>query len=173
MRTNSDIKNLACDNGYGYVNTTSEASGYPKNIKTAIVGFRNWEEAKGFADKHGLHLVQLEGKRNGPDLWTGQENFLYEAPEVTCEDFGGIAQYYNFTPKEEIVNDMKSIMQDLDDLDDIYDLARMYRGIWNTIQDIGDNQAVFVIDDFVDDIFDRYPMKWEHDNLCHLVGAIE
>lgn len=64
----SDKYYIAEQNGLDVVCTTSEASGFPRNICHAIVGFDSIEEARELASENGMEVVSLS-KRDGHDLW--------------------------------------------------------------------------------------------------------
>ncbi len=171
-RTSNDIKQLASENGYDYVETTSELTGYPRNIEAAITGFENFDEAQDFADRNGLRLVLLT-KRDGWDLWTGRTNWIYEAPEVNYEDFGGINQYDKDTDEEDLVDDMKSLIDGMEDISSIKEVVEKYNDIWADVQGLGEGQMVVVFGNLSHEVYDRHPMSWNYDTHDYIIAAVE
>lgn len=62
------LENIAYEHGLELIETTSEASGYPRNLKKAIIGFDTFEEAQELADRYGLTVREFT-KRDGWQLW--------------------------------------------------------------------------------------------------------
>ena len=170
-RTSNDIKQLASKNGYDYVETTSELTGYPRDIEAAITGFENFDEAQDFADKNGLRLVLLT-KRNGWDFWTGRTNWLQEAPEVNYEDFGGIEQYDKDTDEDDLVDNMKSLIDGMDEMSSIKEVVEAYNDILSDVQELGEDQMVVVFENLSHEVYDRHPMSWNYDTHDYIIAAV-
>ena len=47
-----DFIDLAAQGGFELIETTSERSGYPLDLKKAIIGFDSMEEAREYAEQH-------------------------------------------------------------------------------------------------------------------------
>lgn len=119
-----DLREIAEENGLSYVTTTGKSSGYPSDLSTAIIGFKNFEEASEFAKENNLELVTLK-RRDGWDLWarTGTATHEYE---LSADDFGCDCVQIGPCTAEEFF--------DLACRSELFDLPEAY----NTLQDIAD-----------------------------------
>ena len=68
------------------VETTSQANGYPSNLKYAYIGFETFEQAEEFANKFNMELAILD-KHNGWQLWH-RGNTAWEAFHIDSNDYG-------------------------------------------------------------------------------------
>ena len=50
MKTTKDLREIAESNNLEVIETTSQANGYPSNLKDAIIGFESFEDAEKLAD---------------------------------------------------------------------------------------------------------------------------
>ena len=48
----NDFIDLAAQGGFELIETTPERSGYPRNLKWAIIGFDSMEEAREYANQY-------------------------------------------------------------------------------------------------------------------------
>lgn len=64
------------------IQTTSDANGYPTNLKPAYIGFETWAEAKKFAEEKDLALMCLSQKA-GWQVWH-REDSVYEPMTITA-----------------------------------------------------------------------------------------
>jgi hypothetical protein len=58
--------------GLDYISTTSEVSGYPKDVFGGIIGFESFEQAEKIVSKYpenDLKIISFE-RKDGQDLWT-------------------------------------------------------------------------------------------------------
>ena len=63
-----DFIDLAAQGGFELIETTSERSGYPLDLKKAIIGFDSMEEAREYAEQHDLS-IEIFHKRDGWNVW--------------------------------------------------------------------------------------------------------
>lgn len=68
------------------IQTTSDANGYPTNLKNGYIGFETWAEAKKFAEEKDLALMCLSQKA-GWQVWH-REDSVYEPMTITAADYG-------------------------------------------------------------------------------------
>lgn len=66
-----DFIDLAAQGGFELIETTSERSGYPLELKKAIIGFDSMEEAREYAEQHDLS-IEIFHKRDAGIFGIGQ-----------------------------------------------------------------------------------------------------
>ena len=59
---NTDILERAEGLGLTIVETTSEGNGYPSNLKRAVIGFENFDDAENFVKENGGEIIDLKRK---------------------------------------------------------------------------------------------------------------
>lgn len=71
MNTYEKFDNYSFDNGKAFeiVETTSSLSGYPENLRWALTGFAEWDEAEEAAKALDGEIISLR-RRDGQQLWT-------------------------------------------------------------------------------------------------------
>lgn len=74
------IESLAYNNDLEIVSTTSGTNGYPSNVKLALIGFKDIDQAKEIADAWELAIICLH-KRDGWNLWE-RGNEMYDSFET-------------------------------------------------------------------------------------------
>lgn len=121
------------------ISTTSETSGYPRNVEYALIGFDTFEEAESCAEKYGLTL-DLFMKKDGWDLWCRGNCMPSEELTVTEEDYGD--DYWMIGPdeKEEYINRMKENIQDTTDFEDIERIVSNAKEVLEEMEDLDDNE---------------------------------
>ena len=72
-----DFIDLAAQGGFELIETTSERSGYPLDLKKAIIGFDSMEEAREYAEQHDLS-IEIFHKRDGWNVWYRTGNRAYD-----------------------------------------------------------------------------------------------
>ena len=82
-----DFIDLAAQKGLDLIETTSERSGYPLDLKKAIIGFASFEEANELAQEHGLSIEVFQ-RRDGWNVWYRTGNRAYDPFTRTAEDYG-------------------------------------------------------------------------------------
>ena len=141
------------------VETTSEASGYPRGLGRAVVGFDTFEEARQVADKYGLTVVKLH-KRDGWQLWYNDRRELDDSdrPTLAPEDMG-YSTMYQAGDEERVVEDLKAAITGLDDIECIVNLAQSRQDIIEELDALGDDEAIFTDHD------SKTPTEWEKVNI--------
>ena len=107
-----DFIDLAAQGGFELIETTSERSGYPLNLKKAIIGFESMEEAREYAEQHDLS-IEIFHKRDGWNVWYRTGDREYEPFTRTAEQYGDdynlftaeYADYYYENEVKEIISD--------------------------------------------------------------------
>lgn len=156
-----DIYEHICDQNaeLAQVETTSEASGYPRGLGRAVVGFDTFEEAQDVADKYGLTVVKLH-KRDGWQLWHNDRQALHDGdrPMLEPEDMG-YHNIYQAGDEKRVVEDLKASIAGLDDIECICYLADSRKDIIEELDTLGENEAIFTDHD------SKTPTEWEKVNI--------
>ena len=137
-----DLRNISLDKGLEIVETTIERNGHPLHLIDAVIGFEDFEQAKEFADEHGLELIWLD-KRDGWNLWHRGNN-AYEPmklrPEVELENF----IVYGKDDCQSVIDDMRSELLSVDHLSQLTSLICRYNEIVEEIKDLDDGEVALV-----------------------------
>ena len=75
------LDEIAYNNSLELIETTTGKNGYPENLKYAIIGFKNFEQAKEIAKKHDLLITEFRDKgeyisEKEADSIKGLDNFI-------------------------------------------------------------------------------------------------
>lgn len=89
------------ENNYTTVETTSAWNGYPEHIINAVIGFKTFDEAKDYADEHGMELFWLD-RKDGWNLW-------HRSGEA----------YEPLTINEDTLNDCQHIIRNVNEVNDM------------------------------------------------------
>ena len=100
------LAEIADVEGLEYLETTSGMSGYPQNIKGAIVGFEDWEQLEKIAIKYNLNAINLHG-RDGWQLYERQ-GIASEPYKNNCNDYGD-----NYSQEDGADSYQKQIMEEV------------------------------------------------------------
>lgn len=127
----ADVDDIAYQYGLQTKETTSERSGYPRNLQTAITGFDSFEQAQAIAKKFDLDLIWIT-RREGQQLWS-RMGTAYQPMEISSGDFGDDYEFWNDadSTKEyyyEILGDMvrdgksfEAIREYMDKIEEVFD----------------------------------------------------
>jgi len=169
-----DLSEFANQYGLDIVETTSERSGYPRNLKYALVGFDTFEECKSFCDKYGFHPVHLE-KRDGWQLWY-RGNTAYEPYSLSEEDFG-YSDGYTRDQAEDFLDIRENMKEEaLDDLQITeFEYDTHTREIYNKIKSLDSNHMLLLSGDYEDGRYEIEKIKtmgYYYDTHHYLIGAM-
>lgn len=158
-KENKDLENIAYTEGLKIVETTSDASGYPRGLGHAVVGFDTFGEAQDVADKYGLTVMKLH-KRDGWQLWYNDRQALHDGDKPTLEpEDMGYRTMYREVDEDLVIEDLKAAIAELDDMECIVNLAQSRKDIIEELETLGDDEAIFTDGD------DKTPTEWEKVNI--------
>ena len=168
-----DFENLACQNGLELIETTSERSGYPRNLKKAIIGFASFEEASEYAEKHDLS-IEIFQKRDGWNVWYRTGYRAYEPFTRTAEQYGD--DYNLFTAEyaaDYYENEVQEIISDCDNFDDVERFLKERREVYDAICALGEDEAVVTyLGSFYEEI-KLHSMSYYFDTHHYAIGLID
>lgn len=162
---------LAYDNDLQFIETTEAANGYPQNLKPALIGFNDYEEAEEFAQEHGLQTYIFH-KRDGWQLWQRSKP-AYEPMTITSDDYG---DDYNMVSPDELddyyENEVKPRLDSFDDIDSLKNFVDEQESIMDELDRCNENEAVIT---YCGDYYDTVKVKsieWSHDTHHYVIGVM-
>ena len=166
------IEEIAYENGLDLIETTSEANGYPSNLKHAIIGFESFEEAQALADKYDLSIERFQ-KRDGWSLWYSSGNTAYEAYEMTDETFGGNAMiYYKQDIENFKENEIDAFVDDYED-EEREDFIAEKMEILDRLRSMEEDEAVLTDEGRFVNVIKQRTMIYYEDVYTYAIGLIE
>lgn len=170
----TDLRDLAEQNGLQFIETTTEASGYPRNIRGAIIGFDTFEQAKELAEEHNLSIEVFE-KKDGWQLWYASGSTAWEPFENSAGDFGDNYLEFDNSETEEhfFEEEVKPLFDDCHNFDDIEKLIERKKKVWEEIITLGDGEIVITyMGDYYKTI-DKISMNFYEDTRYSAIGLID
>ena len=165
------FRELADNNGLQFIETTSGTNGYPQDLKPALIGFNDYEEAEEFAQEHGLQTYIFH-KRNGWQLWQRSKP-AYEPMIISAENYG---DDYNMLLASELIkyfdNEVKPRLDDFDDIDSLKKFVDEQEIIMEELDLCNENEAVIT---YCGDYYDTVKVKsieWSHDTHHYVIGVM-
>jgi len=167
------MKDIASENGLQFVETTVGFNGYPQNVKGAIIGFDDFEQAEALAKETGLGL-QVISKKDGWNLWYRGSNTATEPLTITEEDFG---DDFNFITdgdeKDFYENEVKPFLDDFDNLDDLMEFLEQKQEIADELNEIGDGYVVVTQCGKYYDTINTRPMRFNYDGEYWEIALVQ
>lgn len=171
--TQFDFIALAEDAGLQLVDTTSESTGYPKNIKRAIIGFETMEEAQEYAEKYNLSIETFR-KRDGWNLWYRTGDRAYEPFTRSAEDFGDDYMMYTANDEENYyLTEVKDAVSDFDNFDDIEQFLKERREVYDAICMLTGDEVVITERGVLSEVIPLHTMNYSYDTYHHAIGLID
>lgn len=153
-RQYEDILMEATDCGYELVDTTPERNGYPTNLRHAITGFNNWEEAQDFAKENGLDLITID-KRDGWQVWHRggwatepfdlYSDYLQRTDVPICYTNDEADEYLEVDFRDALVQQIQD--GELCSPDEVRDFCDHCEEIHTAIEDLEDDEFLVVYED--------------------------
>ena len=173
MTYNTSIEDLAYHGGFELIETVSRGgNGYPRNIRKAIIGFPDMDDAQHYADKFGLTIYLLH-KRDG---WHFYErlNTTTDPLRITSVDYGD--DYESFSARDldtYFENNVKDMLTDFDNFEDLENFLKKHKDICEEIEMMNDDQLVITHNGIYYETIDQSSMQWSHDTHTYVIGLVE
>lgn len=122
---NVNIEQIAYEHGLQLIETTSEKNGYPRDIKRAIIGFENFEQAEELAKQYDLSIEEFY-KKDGWSLYYRTKNPVSEPFENDSNEYGDDYLSYEKMSESEFfkVEDIKNSFRDLNTFEEIEEFLK-------------------------------------------------
>lgn len=155
------------------IQTTSDANGYPTNLKTAYIGFETWAEAKKFAEERGLTLMCVS-RKTGWHVWH-RGNMMNEPMTIKAEDYG---DDYNFeTDADKYFESEREILEDCDTLEEVEENLKSIREVVDAIKaaDIEGGEVVVTCYGEYYETIKTETLSWydERNDREYVIAAVE
>lgn len=165
--TRDEKIDYAEQNGWDYIETTSEGSGYPKNLEVGIIGFDTWDELVKAKEQTGLTTAMFF-KRDGWNLYYRHVRNITE-PIDMCDEL----EVYYSNKKEFIDNEFAGCVTE----DSVYEQNVSSIEIQNALDlfnHLKDNEMVGkeCYSDYEWKIFPKTTMKYSYDSKTYVIGLI-
>lgn len=167
------LEAVAADLNLRVVETTTERSGYPRNLWYSLIGFRDethYKQAqceladavadymKGTQDQDGIACdlsvrAQVLQRRDGHDLWTvNQTTFcslidVFDLMDMKRDEDSVSAIYTSSDDEDDLVDDLKGVIDGMTAFGDIREVVDRYEKYKEIIEDLEENQML-VIDNY-------------------------
>lgn len=174
MKTTKDLHEIAESNGLEIIETTSQANGYPSNLKYAIIGFETFEDAEKLATEHDLEIQSFE-KRDGWQLWARTGNTAYEPFKNNSDDYGdNYSEFDGGSIDEEtfLQDEVLERLSDFNNFEDLQNFINSKKEFFEEIEKAGVHQKVITyMGDYYETI-DAESMYFSHDTHHYVIGLI-
>lgn len=165
------IYDIAEEQGYEIVETTSEVNGYPRNLKKVIIGFLDFSEAEHFAKSNGGEIIELSRKA-GQQLWSrGCRRYEPYDMRKVYENVPNCEMYF-CGDEERFTELVKTRVAELDDFALIRKYIEDVDDAWSAISSLWEEQFVVVTDEVNCHTEDISRMEYEYDNTYYNIGVI-
>lgn len=168
-----DIFEIADEHGLQIIETTTDGTGYPKNLKKALIGFDSYEDAKKLADEYGLRITTFT-THTGWQLWVREKSTTFSALTISAESYGDDFRAYTCGDAADFFeNEVKPMLGDFVNFDDLENFIIEQKRILEEIEYVDDEKLVIVNGWRYYDTVKRTTMDWSHDNKHYEVGVIK
>ena len=152
------------------VSTTSESTGYPKNIRTAYL-FTNWDDIQDILKgNEDLLSCEVFMKREGWDLYYRTGRHVDEPFNITAELLGGIIEYNN---TEEVFAECLYNVKERDwsCVEELYNYVETMQDITNTAESLGDDEVLIEFECEYG-VYKRKNVSYHEDSKYYEIGLI-
>lgn len=168
-----DNQELAYENGYQTIETTTGRNGYPQELKYAIVGFDTFDEAQEFADNHELEL-QIFHRHFGWQLWVRDNNRAWDELDIMpfFQDEDG-TQVFTIDDAEDYFDEhVKPFLSEMTCIEELEAFIERQKVIIDQFDCIGEDEFLVVRNGKLEDTFDKTVMHFSYDSKEWIIGAI-
>lgn len=166
-----DLRELADNEGLHYVETTSEGSGYPRNLKGAIIGFDDFAHAEALAKEHGLTIMQLH-KRDGWQLWYRKDE-TYEPLRITSADYGDdYSELEQMDAEAFYSEEVEPFLEDFSTLAELKALVEEKGKLWEEVENLEEDELVITHEGRYYETIEKETMSWSFDTHTYEIGLV-
>lgn len=167
-----DLRHIAEEEGFDIIETTTGTNGYPRNLKHAIVGFENFEDAKDLAEKYGLNVESFR-KKDGWQLWNRDNANMYAPYLNSASKFGDVYEEYSKMDEEEFFEtEINYNIDNFQDFDSLNKFISNKKEIWEEIENMEDDEIVITCYGDYHRTIKRESMEFSHDTWNYVIGVI-
>lgn len=155
------------------IQTTSDANGYPTNLKNGYIGFETWAEAEKFAEERDLTLMCVS-RKTGWHVWH-RGNMMNEPMTIKAEDYG---DDYNFeTNADKYFESEREILEECETFEEFEEKMKTIKEVIDAIKaaDIEGGEVVVICCGEYCETIKTETLGWcDKNNGCeYVVSAVE
>lgn len=167
------MKDLASENGLQFVETTVGFNGYPQNVKCALIGFKDFEQAETLSKETGLQLEVIT-RRAGWQLWHRSGNWVNGPLKITEDDFGDNFSFITDDDEKAFYeNEVRPFLDDFDNLEDLMKFLEEKQKIAEELGSVGGDMVVVTEYGKYYDTIDTRPMDFEYDGKYWAIALMQ
>lgn len=171
----TDFHEIAELENLQYIETTSQITGYPANIKPALIGFDTFDHAKDVAQMYGLSIQFFE-KKDGWQLWYRTGNKAYRAFENGSDDYGdNYSEYDGGSIDEEtfLENEVLDRLSDFTSFEELENFILLKNELFEEIEKAQPDQKVITYMGNFYETISAESMHFSHDTRNYAIGLID
>ena len=157
--------------GLTIIETTSEGNGYPSNLKKAVTGFEDFEEAENFAKENGGEIIELKRKA-GQQLWSRGSRAFEPFYMSKVYDDDPCYEMYFCGDEEKFTDNVKEKIAEMNDFALIQSFVEDSTEIWDEFCTLGENEFILVKDGQFEDVIEEEKMFYEYDSTYYRIAVI-
>lgn len=166
------IDEIASIENLEVIETTSANNGYPENIKKALIGLENFEQAEELSKKYGLSIETFT-KKDGWQLYYRTGDRVLSAIEISEEQFGDNYRAYTFADLKTFYEDeVQSRINEFNNFEDVEEFLANKKKIYEAIENADSNEIVLTCDDEYYDTVKKFTMCHYYDTKTTVIGLI-
>lgn len=169
---NSEILDKADSLGYEIIETTDNCNGYPSNLKKAVIGFEDFEDAEHFAKENGGEIIKLRRKA-GQQLWSRGSRAFEPFYMSKVYDDDPCYEMYFCGDEERFTDNVKGQIAEMNDFALIQSFVEEKAEIWDEFCTLGENEFILVKDGKLEGVIEEERMDYEYDSTYYRIGVIE
>lgn len=167
------IEEIAYKNGLDLIDTTTEATGYPRGLQKAIIGFETFDEAEKLAKEYDLD-IEIFTKRDGWNLWYRTGKFACEPFDRSAEEYGDDYRQYSKADLEDFYeNHVQPFVAEYDSFEQLRSFLNDMERIKEEIEDAEDDEIVIACSDGYRETVKVHTMAYEYDTHHYAIGLID
>lgn len=167
-----NLHDIADEYGLTYIETTKERSGYPSQVKGALINFKNFQQAEEVAQKYGLIIKEFR-KNDGWQLWYRCRGEMFEPFQRSIEDYGDNYTMWEDGDEEEYFGTIKEQLTQCESMDEAQDILKNGKEVYEEIQCLDDDQAVITSDGRYYETINKHCMGYYYDTHHYVIGVME
>lgn len=171
--TNEEIRNLAEEKGYQYVELTTGVNGYPRNLHPVIVDFTSYADAFDFAHENGGEVIWIR-KKNGWQLWESHGLALddIDLAEVYAED----SIFYRNRPEDyesekDFLDEISYLFEDCKTFAEYREILDEYEQLWEDLQELDADEILIHSTPKYNEKLKRYVSEYEYDSSLYKIAV--
>lgn len=166
------LTELAYERGLTVVETTSEANGYPKNLRKAVMDFADFAEAEEFAKECGGEIIQLH-KRDGWQLWS-RKGWTNEPLKITEADYGDDFEFIEPMDEAEFYAEyVEPFLADIENLKDLRAFVEAREELWDKVEMLEEDEYLVMWDGVWHETIRKEMLYWAFDTHHYAIAVVE